>query len=984
MKEKFLSQRSLHIIAFLLLITISLFLGLIYTMENNIKAKEIERKYLLSDDEVAAKQLNLQTENIVNVVNLNEENVISSGTKKQADGVFVPAFEQCSISFDVPITGEYQIAFEYKWASSNLFENLVNVSVNNQEIVSSFPFLWVDEISELNTDRYGNEIISEQYQLDESSINYLEDYEHFYRTPMVFSLTAGENVITLEPQNQDMFFIKMYLMSPMEDITYKEYQDIYKDIIEFEDIITVEGEHYRAKSDSFIRGRHSSNSGVIPNDPYIKLINITDDKSNKAMGQKIIYEVDVPKDGIYYLSFKYNVPLKTGGLAFRTIEVDGKVPFKEARDVGFKDTELNKFENFTLGGETPMGIYLSKGVHTIALKVTGGKIDHLYRELMEIVEELNDTGILIKKIKGSNSDDTAKIDTNRTWDILQYMPDILDKLQGWEERIINVYNELEEISGTEPSYASDLMLAAQNLKKLASEPREIPNRMSLLSDDSSSAAQLISLTLTKIYEQNLSIDRFYLHGIDCDLPSPKASIVKRFMTRVKQFLYSFTPVMNESADVSNSEGKLTVWINKPTQYVEGLRELTAKNFTMKTGIDVVFSIMPDEKKITLANSTKTNPDIALGLSYYRPAEFAMRGMAKNLLEYDDFLDWYSEEYNLQSLTPMAYEDGIYGASETQDFYVLFYRTDILDMLELEVPDTWDDVKKMMPILHRNAMNFNLTLANNVGYKSFEATSSFIYQNGGDYYSPDGFTSNFNDPNTIKGLREMVDLFQVYGMAQNIPNFFNAFRSGTTPIGISNFATYIQLRVGAPELTGRWDIALIPGTVQEDGSVLRYYSADMTSAMIFSNTKMEKEAYQFLKWWLASDTQAKYSNDMQMKYGPDYIWNTANHIAMGQMSYPQKHKDIILEQWRWQKEVPRHTASYILEREVSNAWIDIVTKGANFQPRIDEATLASNREMKRKMTEFGYYDEEGNKVKEYNIDLVDDLIEELKRKEEGHE
>jgi hypothetical protein len=120
----------------------------------------------------------------------------------------------------------------------------------------------------------------------------------------------------------------------------------------------------------------------------------------------------------------------------------------------------------------------------------------------------------------------------------------------------------------------------------------------------------------------------------------------------------------------------------------------------------------------------------------------------------------------------------------------------------------------------------------------------------------------------------------------------------------------------------------------------------------------------------------------MKYGPDYIWNTANHVAMKQMSYPPNHKEIILEQWKWQKEALRHPASYILEREVSNAWIDIVTKGESFQPRIDEATLASNREMKRKLTEFGYYDEEGNKLKEYNVHLIDELMKKLEKKEDG--
>ena len=363
--------------------------------------------------------------------------------------------------------------------------------------------------------------------------------------------------------------------------------------------------------------------------------------------------------------------------------------------------------------------------------------------------ELNDTGIQLKKIKGSNSDDTASIDTERTWDILQYMPDILDKLDRWQTRIDALYGELELLDGAEPSYASDLMLAAQNLRRLAEKPREIPNRMSLLSDDSSSAAQLISLVLTKLYEQNLSIDRIFLHGPMADLPSPTANPLLTVTTALKQFVYSFSEDMNEAVDVQASDGALTVWINKPSQYVDALRELTAQTFTQETGIDVIFSIMPDEKKITMANATGRNPDIALGLSYYRPAEFAMRGMALDLLQFDDFLDWYGAEYNLQSLAPMAYEDGVFGASETQDFYVLFYRTDIMEMLGLSVPDTWEDVKAMMPVLHRSAMNFNLPLANNVSYKSFERAISESKRRR--LLCRRRVSANFSDPNTLAGF-----------------------------------------------------------------------------------------------------------------------------------------------------------------------------------------------------------------------------------------
>ncbi|MDD4495604.1 MAG: extracellular solute-binding protein, partial [Eubacteriales bacterium] len=685
----------------------------------------MNRSYLLSDNEVSKRLINVDEETAAGSAALNNPEIVSGdGITVQSEGAYVPVDATCNIKLPVSEADNYYILVEYISRDRSFFENTANVSVNGEEYVCSFPFLWVDDITDIRTDRYGNEVTPGQYRIEDTAITYLEDYEHFQRTPIRFQLNSGENILSITPQNQSMTISNVRLIRATEDMTYDQYTAQHNTSEYFKGIITIEGEDYRAKSDSYIRGTNIQNVSMSPQNPYVKFINAIDDKSNKTIGQKIMYEINVPVTGIYNITFKYSQPLKSGGDSYRTIEIDGKVPFKEARDVSFTHTGINKYENCTLGGDNPMGIYLTKGIHTITLKVTAGLMDDIYRELIALTDEINEAGLVIKKIKGSNSDDTAKIDSNRTWDILQYMPTILTDLDGWQERLRALYNEIKLLNGMEPSFVSDLMLAAQNLERLASEPREIPNKMALLCDDSGSASQLIALTLTKIYEQNISIDCFYLHGIGDKLPSPAADIWAGILTCTKQFIYSFSDTMNEKSDVTESDGALTVWINKPAQNVEVLREITAQDFTDKTGIDVVFSIMPDEKKITLANSTGSNPDIALGLSYYRPAEFAMRGMAKNLLEYEDFLNWYCDEYNIEALTPMAYEDGIYGASETQDFYVLFYRTDILDMLGLPVPNTWDDVKKMMPVLHRNAMNFNLTLSNSVGYKPFEATSAF--------------------------------------------------------------------------------------------------------------------------------------------------------------------------------------------------------------------------------------------------------------------
>jgi len=913
------------------------------------------RTYLMDDAAAAARWLSFDRQDIV------YERTFPS---LQAD-----VEKGCSFTLSVPDTGYYRILLGYTCDKMNLFENTAVFTVNGMEAVCVLPLLWADAPGDMQTDRYGNQIVPEQIMLRETSHSWLEDYERLARMPILFPLIAGENRMTIIPQNQNLTLQSVVVARPSQIPTYNVYRTAYADAPVYGGILTIEGENYRLKSDSYIRGHHVTNTGVVPNSPYVKLINAIDDKSFKTVGQKLLYEVAIPSDGWYALTIKYCQPLKAGGVVYRTVEIDGAVPFAEARDVPFPHTGMGIYQNRTLDQQ----FYLTAGMHTLAFKVTAAPLDAVAEELIQIVNEISGTSLTMRRIKGSNSDDTAKTDVNRTWDILQYMPDILQKLADWESRLYAVYSAVQNLSGMNPSYAGDLKLAAQNLARLASEPRAILNRSALLSDDAGSAAQLASNVAQKLKEQHLSIDRFYLHGTSVEPPSPKAQFLVEVSTAFRQFLYSFTPVMNESADIKNSVGVLTVWVGKPSQYVDTLRALTAQNFTASTGIDVVFSIMPDEKKITLANSTGNNPDVALALSYYRPAEFAMRGMAKNLLEYDDFLDWYGAEYNLESLSPMAYEDGIYGASETQEFNVLFYRKDILEALGLDVTDTWDDVKRIMPTLLRNSMNFNHPLANDAGYKPFAATGMFLFQNGGNFYAPDGLTANFNDPATLHGLREMTDLYRTYGLAQSVPNFFNAFRSGAIPIGISNFSTYLQLQVAAPELTGRWDIAPVPGTMGTDGVIRRDYSAASTCAMVFANTALPEEAYAFVKWWLSSETQIRYARDLQMRYGPEYVWNTGNHTAFSQMAYPLRHKKVILAQWEWQREALRHPASYILEREVSNAWIDIVTRGARFRPRIDDALLAANREMRRKLIEFGYIDQHGNRLKEYNIHLIDDLI-----------
>jgi NAD-dependent dihydropyrimidine dehydrogenase PreA subunit len=78
--------------------------------------------------------------------------------------------------------------------------------------------------------------------------------------------------------------------------------------------------------------------------------------------------------------------------------------------------------------------------------------------------------------------------------------------------------------------------------------------------------------------------------------------------------------------------------------------------------------------------------------------------------------------------------------------------------------------------------------------------------------------SYDTKNVIKGFTDMTEMFTIYGAKRTVADFYNSFRYNTTPIGIGNFSTYLQLKVAAPELEGLWGIAMVPGTKQSDGTV----------------------------------------------------------------------------------------------------------------------------------------------------------------------
>jgi hypothetical protein len=58
--------------------------------------------------------------------------------------------------------------------------------------------------------------------------------------------------------------------------------------------------------------------------------------------------------------------------------------------------------------------------------------------------------------------------------------------------------------------------------------------------------------------------------------------------------------------------------------------------------------------------------------------------------------------------------------------------------------------------------------------------------------------------------------------------------------------------------------------------------------------------------------------------------------------------------------------------MSNAFNDIVVNGENEQTRIDSAVKSIDREIDRKLEEFGYTDSDGNIIEYYEIPTIESV------------
>ena len=347
----------------------------------------------------------------------------------------------------------------------------------------------------------------------------------------------------------------------------------------------------------------------------------------------------------------------------------------------------------------------------------------------------------------------------------------------------------------------------------------------------------------------------------------------------------------------------------------------------------------------------------------RPFENAIEG---------DILNYYDENGNLlgteddnfskAAMDTVTLLDVSYGIPQTMTFAMMFYRMDVLANLGLSVPESWDELLSILPVLQTNNMS--------IGVSYIDALDFMIYQKGGSMWK---YTDESLYESKYAGARIDLDseiaretfdftcrLYSDYSFPVSY-DASNRFRTGEMPIIIGGYSgIYNTLTVYATEIEGLWEFCSLPGSKyttkvgDEEKEVFNYDSlAGISASVILYGCEGDEllASWQFLQWQTGEKAQANYGNRMVALIGPSAKYETANLKAINNLSWTASEKRAILNQMDHLSSIVNYPGSYIINRYTQFAFLEAVNESADPIDALTNYIDAINSEIARKREEF---------------------------------
>lgn len=877
----------------------------------------------------------------------NYDTEMSSDFVKADDGVSIILNEEQKAVYNFTIinAGYYNVALNasaVEEGRNNIYYSALfdGECLFDELKLMKFSRRYKDAQEEKHFDKNGNQISPQIVQDLVFHKDYMKSAEGLYCEYFKFYFTEGKHTLTLLGES-GVFAIKEICFEPYKEIlSYKEYIDNNSAVSVYSgDTWQFEAEDMDWRSSVSILSQTDMQSPyTTPYSARKTLMNTTGGANWKYPWDTISWKVNAPSDGLYRISIRFRQNYLSGMKVYRSIAINGVIPFKEAASVGFgynEDWQVSDFVDYY--------VRLNKGENSISMTVTLSNMSDTVRELQNILLDSNKVYREIVMLVGSSPD------KNRDYNLDGELPNLKTDFLAIAKRIDAIIYQFEKEGGGEGQNISVLKDYSRQLKEVAKQTYTLTRNGRLGNINSSISA--IGAFIGTIREQALEIDSFRFGGKNIEKQLTEASFFDSVKHKFQRFISSFTEDYSSSGE--NSKSALTVWLQgSGRDQMQILKNMIGDDFTANSGIKVNLRLVTSS--LVHADFAGKGPDVALGNAVDAPINYALRGIAADLSCMDGFQD-VIKRFSSDSMTSFKYKQKYYAIPETQNFDVMFCREDVLNELGLKVPDTWDElVTDTLPVIRQNNLEIGIgTLQSIQSMTGYNIFTTLLYQNGGTIYDKDLKSSALDSVVAFKAFKKALSYYSEYKFPQSY-DVLNRFRSGEMPIVMSGFTFCNNLAVGAPEISGLWSMYNIPGTVNEDGTINRTQVFSSTASVILEKSEKKNEAWEFLKWWSSTKIQARYGLELEAVLGAAGRYSSANIEAVSLLPWSNKQLAVIESQRSCCVSLPQLPGSYFTSKAINNAFLSCVLNSDKL-PR-EELLYWSEQidlELERKRKEFEY-------------------------------
>lgn len=877
-------------------------------------------------------------------------NAFAEATGTEVEGVSAVLSDEenrtLQATFEAPQTGRYTITvcyYPYEGSGLTLRRRLL---LDGELPFDEASFLlyrrWQDE-ARPTVNSIGDEVKPGAVQLSGWLEQPITDSLGLSATPLEFYIEAGTHTLTLEYLDQPAAIAAIMLSAPEKTPDYQTVSATYTNM-------EAVGKYLRFEAEDMGHAiwRTEAAAGVASDgDPDVTPVGVTSLKYNifggytwRSAGQSACWEFTVEQAGYYKINLR--TKQNFGGYlpVYRNIQIDGAVLFAELEAYRFGYSR--EWYSEVLGDENGDFLFwLEEGSHTITMTPVLGDLAAMYRDLEQALLELSTIVRRVVMITGQSPD------PNYDYHIQSSIPNIAEDLTNVKTLVRACIDAATKAAGRNTVLGNQLESVEKQLSEMIKNVERIPRRLT----DLNSAVTSLGDWLASLQESPLSLDYFEVAPPDTAIDFSHSTFFEKAWATLRNFVNSFFKDYNALGNTgTEAHTTINVWIGRGKDWAEILKNLSDSKFTTQSGIAVQMNIIPSGQlastgsvnPLLLAISAGKAPDVALGVTSNVPVEYAIRNAVADLSGMDGFKT-VTDGMLEQVMVPFEYNGGVYGLPETMYFRCMFYRKDIVEEYNIPLPDTWDQLyKETLPRVYENGMQLYIPAWMDM----------FLLQNGGTFYTADGKASALDTQEAYIAFEQYIETYTMYG-APTSANFFNRFRTGEMPIGVEGYGLYVQLLAAAPELSGRWGILPLPGVLQEDGTINRSTSGYVGEAdIILEQSNNKKAAWEFLKWWLSSETQIEYGREVEGRLGAQARWATSNTTAFRSLPWNLDDLDIIVSSWDSVVETPVVPGSYFTGRHLTNAWNRCVINNMDPRESLELCVKEINKELKRRQAQFG--------------------------------